>query len=152
MPPPIGLISHGNTVRVGRGPTPTWTKLVGVQNVDVPEPAPADLDATHQDSGGFTEENIPGLNAAIDWPLDMLYVPGSATDAALVALNARDANGAKEFHLLEITVGGVAHTYMVYLKTYAPKGPLKGNLMANATWRVMGRVANATPPAPPEDP
>lgn len=145
MPAPIGRISHGNTVRVGRGATPTWTPLVGVQNVDVPEPAPAKLDVTHQGSSGFTEEAIPGLNPTVDWPLDILYVPGSTTDAALVSLNARDTDGGKEHHLVEITVGGVAHTYEAWLQTYAPKGPLKGNLMATATWCLMARVANDTP-------
>lgn len=146
MPNPIGLISHGNTVRVGRGSTPTWTKLVGCQDVNIPEQSPADLDVTHQDSG-FTEENIPGLNAAVDFAQDIIHVPGSPTDVALIALNDRDSDGGKEFHLLELTVGGTAHTYISYLKTYAPKGPVKGNLMATATWRIMARVANAAPPA-----
>jgi hypothetical protein len=143
--PPIGRISHGNTVRVGRGATPTWTGLLGVQTVDAPEAAPSDLDVTHQGSPEFTEENIPGLNPAVDWSLDIIYVPGSATDAALVALNARDVDGGKEPHLVEMTIGGVAHTYAAYLKTYAPKGPVNGVLMSTATWRLMARVANATP-------
>lgn len=133
-------MSHGATVRVGRGETPTWTTIDKAQSVELPDRAPADLDVTHQASPGFTEESIPGLTPAVDWALELLYVPASATDVALVALSTRDEDGSLEEHLLEITQGGVTRAFNAYLKSYTPKSPLKGALAATATWRVMGEV------------
>ena len=82
-------------MRLGRGDTPTWTNVTGVQNIEWPDRVPADLDITNQASPGLAEENMPGLLPAIDWSVDLLLDDGSAGDTALTALNARMARQAK---------------------------------------------------------
>ncbi|MCW1934538.1 phage tail protein [Pararhodobacter zhoushanensis] len=152
MPAPAtsiaAALSHGSTLRVGRGETPSWTSMKGLQNVEWPDRMPADLDVTHQASPGATEENKPGLLPAVDWTQEMLLDAGSDGDTALTELNVRDSTtGEKELHLVEITVGtGVNKkqvTCMGYLKDYKPVGALKGVIMMRATWRLMATVANA---------
>lgn len=139
------LLSHGSTVRVGRGDTPTWTGLTGLQTVAYPDQMPADIDITNQASAGLTEENMPGLLPAVDWALEMIYDAGSASDTVLEALNARDGTtGEKELHLVEINVGTGDDKKTLqtvgYLKDYKPTGELKGKVMMTATWRLMARV------------
>ncbi|MBN8294908.1 hypothetical protein JI664_23255 [Rhodobacter sp. NTK016B] len=137
-------LAHGNTIRVGRGDTPTWTAITGLQNVEWPDRTPSDLDITNQASPGLAEENAPGLLPATDFSIDMLLNDGSAGDTALTALNARDGTtGMKELHLLEVGVGGKTITCVSYLKDYKPIGNLKGNVMMRAIWRCMATVANA---------
>ncbi|WP_127109929.1 hypothetical protein [Pararhodobacter zhoushanensis] len=152
MPAPAlsiaSMLAHGSALRVGRGETPDWIIITGLQNVEWPDRMPADLDVTHQASPGATEENRPGLLPAVDWTQEMLLDAGSDGDTALTELNVRDgATGDKELHLVEITVGtGVNKkqlTCMGYLKDYKPVGALKGNIVMRATWRLMATVANA---------
>ena len=137
------VLSHGATVRVGRGETPDWTPITGLQNVEFPDRIPADLDITNQASPGAAEENMPGLLPAIDWSLDLLLDSGSDGDTALDELNER-TGASKELHLVEVSVGGKTLTCVAYLKDYKPNGQLKGVILMRATWRLMATVANAS--------
>lgn len=138
-------LSQGSGIRLGRGDTPTWTNVTGVQNIEWPDRVPADLDITNQASPGLAEENMPGLLPAIDWSVDLLLDDGSAGDTALTALNARDGTtGEKELHLVEVTAGGKTITCVGYLKDYKPIASLKGVVTMRATWRLMATVANAS--------
>jgi hypothetical protein len=148
MPAPAysitSVVAHGATIRVGRGDTPTWTAITGLQNVEWPDQMPADDDITNMASPGYAEENMPGILPAVDFAADMLLDDGSAGDTALVALNARDAaTGEKELHLLEITAGDKTITHVAYVKQYKPIAPIKGRVAMRCTWRVMQVVANA---------
>lgn len=131
-------------VRVGRGPTPTWTDIDGLPDVSHPSQMPADDDITTFDSPGHAEENMPGILPAVDLPIEMFLVDGSPGDTALTALNVRDPDtGGKELHLLEIMANGKTVTHIAYLKEYVPIAAVKGRARMRATWRVMARVANA---------
>ena len=136
------VLAHGSTLRVGRGDTPTWTPITGLQNMEFPDRMPSDLDITNQASPGYAEENMPGLLPAVDWSVDHLLDDGSAGDTALTALNAR-TDAAKELHLVEIGIGGKTITCVAYLKDYKPVGQLKGVVLMRSTWRLMTTVANA---------
>ena len=137
-------LAHGATLRVGRGETPTWTAITGLQNIEWPDRMPIDQDITNQASPGLAEENMPGILPAVDWSIDHLLDDGSAGDTALTALNARSTTtGEKELHLVEISVGGKTITCLGYLKDYKPVGQLKGVVTMRSTWRLMATVANA---------
>ncbi|MBN8291030.1 hypothetical protein JI664_03540 [Rhodobacter sp. NTK016B] len=137
-------LAHNATIRVGRGESPDWTKITGLQNVEWPDRMPSDLDITNQDSPGFAEENMPGILPAVDYAIDHLLDDGSAGDTALTELAERDpVTALKELHLVEIGVGGKTVTCMGYVKEYKPVGQLKGVVMMRTTWRLMATVANA---------
>ena len=147
MPAPAysitSVVAHGATARVGRGDTPTWTAITGLQNVEWPDQTPADDDITNHGSPGYAEENMPGILPAVDFPMDMLFDEGSDADTVLTALNARNSTtGAKELHLLEVTAGGKTVTHVAYVKQYKPIAPIKGRVAMRCTWRVMAVVAN----------
>lgn len=136
------VLAHGATLRVGRGDTPTWTSITGIQNLEFPDRMPSDIDITNQASAGYAEESMPGLLPAVDWPVDHLLDSGSAGDTALTALNTR-TGADKELHLVEASVGGKTITCVGYLKDYKPVGTLKGAVVMRSTWRLMATVANA---------
>ena len=75
-------------VRIGRGETPTWTRLLGVPFFTMPEQPVPDIDATHLDSPNDTEEGIPGMRPLAQWPLEIDHVPGSDSEVLLRAIAA----------------------------------------------------------------
>lgn len=128
---------YGSTVRIGVGVTPTWTKLVGVEEFEFPDQTPDNEDVTHLESPNDTEETIRGMKKAATWALNVHYVPGNATDVALAAV---EASG--EHFLLELTaVGADAVEYAAYLNSWRPTGiNAKSKMMAVATFTVLAKV------------
>ncbi|MDF1801724.1 phage tail tube protein [Thalassovita sp.] len=128
---------YGSTVRIGRGETPAWTKLTGVEEFDFPDQTPDDVPVTHLESPSDTEEGIPGMKKLAAWSLNMHYVPGNASDVLLMALA-----DTREAVLLELTaVGAGAVQYAAYVKSWRPTG-IKGTdkMMAELSMTVMAKV------------
>lgn len=139
-------IGYGSVVRFGRGVTPTWTQLMGLETVTVPSQPNEDIDVTHQQSPGRTRETMPGLKPVADYALEMQYWPGSDTDVLLTELDELTAKGEREIGLLEITPnGGATWTFMAYLNEYVPTSPLGEKQMVTANWKVMARVFEDAP-------
>ena len=128
---------YGSTVRAGVGEVPDWTKLVGIEEFDFPDQTPDDIDVTHLESPGDTEESINGMKKAVDWDLNLQYAPNSDTDVLLTGLVASG-----EDFLLEIkAVGATARKWAAYVKSYRPTGiNPKGKMMAVAKIRVKAEV------------
>lgn len=130
-------IGHGSTVRIGRGSTPTWTTLSGVQDFTFPNKAPNDVDVTSHDSPGNSEEFIAGLQTAPDWALSKHYVPEDAEDVLL-----QDLEESRELVLIEITPAGATtpHVWQAWLKTWLPGVPVKDAMKGEATFKVLHKV------------
>ncbi len=128
---------YGSTVRAGVGEVPTFTTIVGVEEFDMPDQTPDDIDVTHLNSPGDTEESIPGMKKAVDWDLNIQYAPGSDTDVLLTSLRVSG-----EDFLLEIkAVGAEARTWAAYVKNYRATGiNAKGKMMSVAKIRVKAEV------------
>lgn len=128
---------YGSTVRIGRGATPTWTKLTGVEEFEFPDQTPDDVPTTHLESPNDTEEAIPGMRKLASWSLNLQYVPGNATDLLLA-----DLESTSETVLLELTaVGGAATEYAAYVKSWRPTGiKATDKMMAVLSMTVMAKV------------
>lgn len=129
---------HGSFVRIGRGATPAWTKLVGVEEFDFPDQVPDDIDTTHLESPGDTEEAIPGMNKMAAWQVNTQYVPGNDTDVLL-----SDLADSKEHVILELNVVGAAapKQFVAYVKGWRPTGiKSKDKMMAQLSMTVMAKV------------
>jgi predicted secreted protein len=131
-------LGKGALVRIGRGGTPTWTVMSGVEDITFPDQARADVDVTAHDSPGNSEENIPGLFVATDWSVTKHYVPENAEDALLQALVVSGEN-----IILEITPPGatVPFRWTAYVKNWLPTVPVKDAMKAELVLRVMARIA-----------
>ena len=131
-------LGYGTLVRIGRGGTPTWTTLLGVGDVTFPEQIRPDVDVTHMQSPGETEEGIPGLRPLGDWTLSQHYVQGNAVDLLL-----SDLEGTGETVLLEITPpDGTAVQWSGYVKGWTPTFPVKSQQMADLKMTIMAKVVD----------
>ncbi|CUH66814.1 hypothetical protein TG4357_02655 [Thalassovita gelatinovora] len=139
MPVSSGAVrGHGSFIRIGRGETPAWTKLVGVEEFDFPDQTPDDIDVTHLESPGDTEEVMPGMNKASSWKINVHHVPGGDTETLLA-----DLAETKEHIILEINVVGaaVAKQFVAYVNSYRPTGiKSKDKMMAEVSLAVMAKV------------
>lgn len=128
---------YGSTVRIGRGETPVWTKLTGVEEFEFPDQTPDDVPTTHLESPNDTEEAIPGMRKLAAWSIGLHYVPGNDTDVLLA-----DLEDTGEDVILEITaVGATAVQYAAYVKSWRPTG-IKANdkMMAQLSMTVKAKV------------
>lgn len=137
-------IGYGSTVRIGRiptvgsPPTPVFTQLTGLGDIIFPDLQAADVDVTHQESPGKTEETIPGMLSAADWSVDKHYIQGNAED---LLLNDLKATG--ETVILEITPpSGTPVEYSAYVKGYVPSLPIKEAMRAALTLRVSALIVD----------
>lgn len=130
-------LGHGSVVRIGRGVTPTWTTLTGVEDITFPDQTRGDEDVTSMDSPNETEEFIPSLRTAADWSLTKHYVPEDAEDVLLLSL---EASG--ELVMLSILPKGatVAHQWQGYVKKWLPTMPVKGAMKGEIGMKIMAKV------------
>lgn len=140
-------LGYGTMVRVGRGLVPTWTQMIGFDDVQFPDQTPTDIDVTHLNSPGRTEESIRGLNTVATLSLPLHYVPGSETDILLTDL---EAQGSDEDILLEITPsGGGAHVWAAYVNSYRmTSAPVKDKKMAEVVFKCKAKISQSGAAAP----
>lgn len=140
MPASSGAVrGYQSTVKiiVGEDPDEVTTQILGITEFEFPDQTRPNIDATHLNSPGDTEEHIPDMKVAPTWALNHHYVPGSDMDVALSAVEA-----SLEDFILEITaVGADPVQYAAYLNGYRPTGiSPKGIMMATSTFTVKAKI------------
>lgn len=136
MPEEAGVLGYGTTVRVGRGATPTWTKLALVGDIELPVDETDEVEVTHMESPGRRRQYIAGLIDSGEMTVPMNLVPGSATDLLLQSI--RDSG---EQVLVEVTLPSAdPETYSGYLSGYSRSAPVQDKMTAEATFRLSGVV------------
>lgn len=136
MPEAAGVLGYGTTVRVGRGATPTWTKLALVGDIELPVDEIDEVEVTHMESPGRRRQYISGLIDSGEMTVPMNLVPGSPTDLLLQSI--RDSG---EQVLVEVTLPEAdPETYSGYLSGYSRSAPVQDKMTAEATFRLSGVV------------
>ena len=130
-------IGYGVVVRVGRGPTPTWTTLVGVSDTGFPTFERDEVEVTHHGSPDGTKEYIPGLKDNGEVALTIHWVPGSPTATLLQEIHAN-----AELVQVQWTPpnGGLPEAYVGFLKGLVRTSPLNEAMVYEATFRINGVV------------
>lgn len=138
-------LGYDTIVRAGVGSPAVWVEWIGFDDVNFPDQTPDDVDVTHLRSPGGTEESIPGLKKVANFVLPLQYVPGSATDVSIAALEATG-----EDFIFEITPsGGGAHQWVAYVANYRmSSAPAKDKKMAEVSLRVKAKIASGVIAAP----
>ena len=128
-----GKIGYGSTVRIGRGPTPTWTELALIGDLELPDEQVDEVEVTHMKSPGRRKQFIAGLIDGGSVTIPMNYMPGSATDTLLLEIKASG-----EEVILEITPSatGTPEAYASILTGYARSAPINDKMTAEATFRL----------------
>lgn len=134
---PDGMLGYGTTVRIGRGPTPTFTEIALVGDVDLPDEQADEVEVTHMKSPGRRKQFISGLIDSGEIGIPMNYIPDSATDTLLKSIKASG-----EDVIVEITLPGAAdlEQFTGFLKGYARTAPVNDKMTATATFRLSSYI------------
>lgn len=137
------LIGYGIVVEMSTPAAPTtWIPIAEVYSASPPVDTYDQVEATHYLSPGRRREYITGLVDGGDIPLEMNYIPGSATDLFFLAIGSALRN-------VRITFGnGVVYTFQALLKSYAPSTPVDDRMTMTATMKVTGAVTQTAGAVP----
>jgi hypothetical protein len=130
---PIGTPAGGAVVTA-------WTQVLGVEELNMPEKTPDDIDVTHMQSPGRTRETIPGLLSVADWSQDIQLWAGDDVQTDLDALAALTEAGTPEMIRVEFNVGGLRRTYRGYVNTFIPQGSVGDKRMVTLSAKLFERV------------
>lgn len=138
----------GRTASGGGGAT-TWTQILGVETLSLPDKTPEDIPVTHMQSPGNSEEFAPGLLAVADWSTDLQYWPDHESQELLETLAGLTETRNKEDVFLEFVVGGKRRTYRSYVASFTPQSSVGDKRMVTLSMKIFERI---TPdPRDPED-
>jgi len=137
----VGL-GYQDELWIGRtaAETTTWTQILGIETINVPEKTPEEIDVTHMQSPGRTRETIPGLMAAADWSQEIQYWPENTSQVLLETLAGLTETGAQEDVMVEFVVGGIRRTYRGYVNQFTPQSSVGEKRMATLAMKIFERV------------
>ncbi|MGI3169985.1 hypothetical protein ACRARG_12570 [Pseudooceanicola sp. C21-150M6] len=138
-------IAYQYEMWIGRGETPVWTQILGLEDLPFPDQVPEDIDVTHMQSPGRTRETMPGLLPVADSSLDKQYWPTDDGDVLLEELSGLTAAGTSEVVLIEFNTGGATpaarRTYQGYVNSFNPTGTVGDKRMVSVALKIMARQA-----------
>lgn len=129
----VGPIGAGTTIT-------SWVQVLGVEELNMPEKAPDDIDVTHMQSPGRSRETMPGLLAAADWSQDIQHWAGDAVQEDLDTLAGLTEAGAPEMIRVEMNVGGIRRTYRGYVNGFTPQASVGDKRMVTLSFKLFERV------------
>ncbi|KFC62778.1 hypothetical protein FF80_03345 [Devosia sp. LC5] len=137
------MIGFGTVFEMADELTPTTFVAFGeVITVDPGEDEDEEVEATHMQSPDATREYIPGLTTPGEMVVGMNYIPGSATDLAIIASRRKRNIG-------RVTLpNGVRKTFPIVRRGYATEIPLDDRMTATATFRRAGSTTTDAATAP----
>lgn len=124
----------------GTGPF-TYTQILGVETVAMPERTPDEIEVTHQQSPGRTREMIAGLMSAADYSQELQFWPEHASQVALMALADLTEAGTIEHVHISMVVGGIQRTYRGYVNNFIPSGTVGDKRMASVSFKIFERIS-----------
>lgn len=133
------LIGYGTRLYMGAtANATTLTKLAEVTSVAFPDESVAEVEVTHYESPGRSREFIPGLsdNGSITFTIN--WVPGSATDALLIAAKADRAN--RLVRIVTPGPDGQMFTFPAFISGMTRAAPIDDRMTSDVTLRVAGAV------------
>lgn len=128
-----GEIGYGSKVRIGVGPTPTWTELAFIGDIEMPDEQTDEVEVTHMQSPGRRKQYIAGLIDGGEVGIPMNYIAGSDSDVLLLSLKASGDQVQVE---ITLTATGTPEIYAGFLKSYTRTAPIADKMTATATFRL----------------
>lgn len=136
-------ISWNDELWIGRtsGSTTTWTQIMGVEEIAMPERVPEDVDVTHQQSPGRSRETIPGLLPVAELSQSLQLWAEHASQTMLQTLADLTAAGTPEDVSVEMNIGGIRRTYRGHIKAFTPTGTVGEKRMATLAASLFNVIA-----------
>jgi hypothetical protein len=143
MPSTQAMIGYGSVFEMADEATPTVFAALGeVFNIDPGDDEEGEVQATHYFSDDKTHEYIPGLTTPGTVSVEGNYIPGSATDLAIIG-----ARGKKNIGRITLP-NGVRKTFPVVRRGYVTALPLEDRMTFTATFRKAGATTTDTATVP----
>ncbi|UUP19506.1 phage tail tube protein [Nitratireductor thuwali] len=143
MPDTEASIGYGSVFEFADIATPTdFTYIAEVFNLTPPSDTTDDIDATHMQSPNKTREFIDGLTDPGEASFEMNYVPGSASDLAMIA-----AKGKRKWNRITFP-NGVQVLFRGTRKGYEKTTPTDDKQTATVTIKVSGEPIQTAATAP----
>ncbi|WP_417257354.1 hypothetical protein [Celeribacter sp.] len=142
-------VSYQDELWIGRtvSEIETFTQVLGVEEVSMPENVPDDVDVTHQQSPGRTKETIPGMLPSADYSQDLQFWPNDAGQTIIDELAALTEAGTPEYVSLVFVVGSKQRVYRGYVNSYTPTGTVGDKRMASMSAKIFNRLEAVTLPS-----
>lgn len=136
-------LGYGITFEMADIATPTvFTYLAEIYDVTPPSDTTDQVDATHMQSPNRTREFVEGLTDPGEASFEMNYVPGSASDIALMA-----AKGKRKWCRITFP-NGVQVLFNGSRQTYEKSAPTDDKMTASVSFKVSGEPILTEPTAP----
>lgn len=136
-------IGYGITFEMADLATPTvFTYIAELNDMTPPSEETDQVDASHFQSPNRTREFIESLTDAGEASFEMNYVPGSASDKALIA-----SKGKRKWCRITFP-NGVQILFVGSRQTYEKAAPLDDKMTATVTFKVSGDPIQTDPTAP----
>jgi len=125
-------ISWNDELWIGRtsGGSTTWTQIMGIEEIVMPERIPEDVDVTHQQSPGRSRETIPGLLPVGELSQPLQLWAAHPSQVMLQTLADLAAAGTAEDVSIEMNIAGIRRTYRGHVKAFTPSGTVGEKRMA----------------------
>jgi predicted secreted protein len=128
-------IGHGAEFRVATPEAPTvYTTLGEVTNIQPPPMVRDVIDATHMASPNKWREFIAGLKDGGEVQISLNFIPDSATDVRLRAMQTEDDPSSIKI----VFPGGEEWGFTAFCTGYTPTVPHDDKMTADATFKVTG--------------
>jgi predicted secreted protein len=132
-------IGYKTLFKTGDGAVPeVFTKLAEVTGVTPPGMARDSVDASHEESPEGWREFIPGLKDGGEIGLELNFVPGGASAAALMAeLDLEGPDAVKNRQI--VFPDGSMFIFAGFLTGFEPDAPLDDKMSASVTFKETGK-------------
>jgi hypothetical protein len=118
----------------------TFVELAEITNITPPSDSVDDIDATHMKSPGRVREFISGLSDPGEMSLDGNYLPGSATDAFIIAWRlSGETRAVRIIYPASLSVN--YDQFPGYVKSYTPTMAIGEKMGFTLGLKVAGAVA-----------
>jgi len=143
MPDTEAMIGYGTVFEMANEATPTvFLPLGEVINIDPGEDDDEEVEATHYTSPDRTREYIPGLTTPGEATVEGNYIPGSATDLAII-----NARGKRNIGRMTLP-NGVRKTFPIVRRGYSQAIPIDDRMTFTATFKRAGATTTDAATAP----
>jgi hypothetical protein len=135
--PTAATIGHGSSFALGDGAQPeVFTTIAEVYDITPPSETSDVIDATHMSSPGNMREFIMGLTDPGEASFEMNFIPGSASETAILAWRA----GRVSKNCRITFPNGWRWTFLALCTGYEPALPADDKMTATVTAKVTGTV------------
>lgn len=121
----------------------SFTDVAELKDITPPDFAVEDLEVTHQTSSDGYKEYIPGLVEGGEVTFDVNWVPGNATQQAVMA---KIGGAAINWRIVYPTAVDYRWAFKAYVKGVNSKAPLSGAAEGSLTLKVTGKPVLETVP------